>query len=215
MFVRDQMTPNPITVAPGSSILAAQRQMKDNNIRHLPVVSSAGKLVGLLTRTALEQVLPSKLTTLSVYELHYQLSKITVRDAMIRNVVTVPDDAPIEQAARLMLEKKIGGLPVMRGGLLAGIITDTDLMRTMLELLGARQSGVRLTLKVPDMEGEISKVTAAIAAQHGDIGAMGTLPSDEPLKWWVFVKVRFIDQDRLVAAIRGIPEVELLDCRED
>lgn len=215
MFVKDQMTPHPITITADSSILAAQRIMKENNVRHLPVLNKTGALVGLVTRTSLEQVRPSKLTTLSIYELSYQLDKITVRDAMVRKVVTVGEDVPIEQAARLMLEHKIGSLPVLRGERLVGIITDTDLMRTMLELLGARQPGVRLTLKVPDTAGELARVTAAIAAEHGDIGAMGTLPSDEPLKWWVVLKVRYMDRDCLVAAIKGLPEVELLDVRSE
>jgi acetoin utilization protein AcuB len=215
MFVKDQMTPHPITITADSSILAAQRIMKENNVRHLPVLNKTGALVGLVTRTSLEQVRPSKLTTLSIYELSYQLDKITVRDAMVRKVVTVGEEVPIEQAARLMLEHKIGSLPVLRGERLVGIITDTDLMRTMLELLGARQPGVRLTLKVPDTAGELARVTAAIAAEHGDIGAMGTLPSDEPLKWWVVLKVRYMDRDCLVAAIKGLPEVELLDVRSE
>ena len=215
MFVKDQMTPHPITITADSSILAAQRIMKENNVRHLPVLNKTGALVGLVTRTSLEQVRPSKLTTLSIYELSYQLDKITVRDAMVRKVVTVGEAVPIEQAARLMLEHKIGSLPVLRGERLVGIITDTDLMRTMLELLGARQPGVRLTLKVPDTAGELARVTAAIAAEHGDIGAMGTLPSDEPLKWWVVLKVRYMDRDCLVAAIKGLPEVELLDVRSE
>jgi len=215
MFVKDQMTPHPITITADSSILAAQRIMKENHVRHLPVLNKTGALVGLVTRTSLEQVRPSKLTTLSIYDLSYQLDKITVRDAMVRKVVTVGEEVPIEQAARLMLEHKIGSLPVLRGERLVGIITDTDLMRTMLELLGARQPGVRLTLKVPDTAGELARVTAAIAAEHGDIGAMGTLPSDEPLKWWVVLKVRYMDRDCLVAAIKGLPEVELLDVRSE
>src|SRR5271157_5499952 len=102
MFVKDQMSPNPITITADASIAAAQRMMKDNNIRHLPVVSATGVLLGLVTRTVLEQVQPSRLTTLSIYELSYQLEKITVRDAMIRKVTTVTEDVPIEDAAHIM-----------------------------------------------------------------------------------------------------------------
>lgn len=215
MFVRDQMSPHPFTIMPDASILAAQRLMKDNNIRHLPVVNAAGALLGLVTRTTLEEARPSKLSTLSVYELHYQLDKLKVRDVMERKVVTVTEDVPIERAARIMWENKIGCLPVMRGSRLVGIVTDHDLMRNMLDLLGAREPGVRLTLKCPDQPGQFAEITAAIAAQQGDITALGALPADEPLKWWVVAKVRYAAQEQLVEAIRALPEVELIDVRED
>jgi acetoin utilization protein AcuB len=188
--------------------------MKDNNIRHLPVISPGGALIGLLTRTTLEQVLPSKMTTLSVYELHYQLEKVTVRQAMLRQVITTTEDVPIEQAARVMWEKKIGCLPVMRGNQLVGIVTDNDLMRTMFELLGARQPGVRLTLTVPGRPGEFARVSGAIASQEGDIVGFGVLPAD-PLRWWVVAKVRFVEQARLEEVIKGLPEVELVDARTE
>lgn len=215
MFVKDLMTPHPFTITPESSILAAQRMMKENNIRHLPVISPGGALLGLLTRTTLEQVRPSKLTTLSVYELHYQLDKITVREAMVRKVVTVTEDVPIERAARTMWEQKIGCLPVVRANRLVGIVTDHDLMRNMLDLLGARQAGVRLTLQTPDRPGEIAKITTAIAATGGDITALGVLPATEPLVWWIVMKVRFAAEAELVAAVRGLSDVVLLDARVD
>lgn len=214
MFVKDLMTAHPITITPDATITRAERVMKENNIRHLPVVSPGGALIGLITRTTLEQVLPSKLTTLSVYELHYQLDKITVRQAMLRQVTTVAEDVPIEQAARTMWEKKIGCLPVLRGNTLVGIVTDIDLMRTMFDLLGARQPGVRLTLKVPGRPGEFAKVSSAIAAQQGDIIGFGVLPAD-PLNWWVVAKVRFAEQERLVAAMRELADVELVDARTE
>jgi len=215
MFVKDQMSPHPFTITPESTILAAQRMMQENKIRHLPVVNPSGGLLGLLTRTTLEEVLPSKLTTLSVYELHYQLEKIKVRDAMVRKVITVTEDLPIEQAARLMWDNKIGCLPVVRRDRLVGIVTDHDLIDNMLDLLGARQPGLRLTLTIPDEQGEIAKITSAIAAQKGDITALGMLPAEEPLRWSILVKVRYADQEQLVAAIKAISEVELIDVRSE
>lgn len=215
MFVKDLMTPHPVTITPESSITSAERVMKEHNIRHLPVVSPGGALIGLITRTTLEQVLPSKLTTLSVYELHYQLDKINVRQAMLRQVATVGEDVPIEQAARIMWEKKIGCLPVLRGNILVGIVTDNDLMRTMFDLLGARQPGVRMTFKIPGTPGGLAKITAAIAAEQGDITASGVLPTDEPLTWWVVMKVRYVPQERLVKAVQSIAGVELMDVRAE
>lgn len=215
MFVKDRMTSHPITITPDTSIAAAQRIMREQRVRHLPVVNKTGALQGLVTRTTLEQVRPSKLTTLSIYELTYQLDKITVRDAMVRKVITVPEDVPVERAAQIMLEHKIGGLPVLRGDRLIGIITDTDLMITMLDLLGARHTGLRITLTIPDAEGELARLTAAIAAEHGDIVALGTVQADEPLKWLVVAKVRFVEQDCLAAAIQKLPGIELVDIRND
>jgi acetoin utilization protein AcuB len=172
-------------------------------------------LIGLITRTTLEQVLPSKLTTLSVYELHYQLDKINVRQAMLRQVITVGEDVPIEQAARMMWEKKIGCLPVMRGNVLVGIVTDIDLMRTMFDLLGARQPGVRMTFRLPGTPGTLAKITAAIAAEQGDITALGVLPTDEPLTWWCVTKVRFVDKERLIKAVQAVEGVEMVDARAE
>lgn len=215
MFVMDLMTSHPVTITPEASISSAERVMRENDIRHLPVVSPGGALIGLITRTTLEEVLPSKLTTLSVYELHYQLDKISVRQAMLRQVITVVEDMPIEQAARMMWEKKIGCLPVLRGNVLAGIVTDIDLMRTMFDLLGARQPGVRMTLKIVDKPGVLAKITAAIAAEHGDITAFGEMPSDEPLTWWVLAKVRFAEKERLIKAVEAIDDVRILDVRTD
>lgn len=215
MFVKDQMSPHPYTTTPDSSILAAQRLMKENNIRHLPVINPAGELLGLLTRTTLEEVLPSKLSTLSVYELHYQLDKIKVRDAMVRQVITTTEDVPIERAARIMWENKIGCLPVMRGKRLVGIVTDHDLIDHMLDLLGAREPGVRLTIQNPGEPGEIAKITTAIANAGGDITALGVRPAPEPLAWWMLIKVRYADKDALVEAIKALPGIEVLDARVD
>lgn len=215
MFVKDQMSPHPFTTTPDSSILAAQRLMKENNIRHLPVTNPAGELLGLVTRTTLEEVLPSKLSTLSVFELQYQLDKIKVREAMLRQVITTTEDVPIERAARIMWENKIGCLPVMRGKRLVGIVTDHDLIDHMLDLLGAREPGVRLTLKSPDQPGEIAKITSAIAQAGGDITALGVRPAPEPLAWWMLLKVRYADVDSLVSAIKELPGIEVLDVRTD
>jgi len=214
MLVYSEMTAHPITITPDRSVFEAQQLMKEHNIRHLPVVTAKGALVGLVTRSSLDAALPARLTTLSIWELNYQLNQIKVSQAMVRDLVTVPENMPIEQAARVMFEKKVGSLMVVRGDRLVGIITDIDLMRVLSELLGVRQPGVRLTLKVPDTEGQLSKITAAVAEINGYIGALGTYPSDEALKWWVILKVRFVDKDALVKVLSRTPEIEILDVRE-
>jgi acetoin utilization protein AcuB len=187
--------------------------MKENSIRHLPIVRQDGALVGLVTRETLMEAMPSSVTTLSVWEMNYALNKVKVRDVMVRDVITVEENISIEKAARVMAENKIGCLLVMRNGSLVGIITDTDMLSTLMELMGARQAGVRLTLQAPDVPGALARITAAIAGQGGDIASCGTYPAEEPLKFNVVLKIRHVPQDSLVARLRELEDVEVLDVR--
>jgi len=215
MFVKNEMSTHPITITSDRPIYEAKQIMKENGVRHLPVVTPKGELVGLITRTTLNEALPSTLTTLSVWEINYELNKIKVHEAMLRRVHTTTEDVPIEKAARIMLEQRIGSLPVLRGKKLVGIITDIDLMRIMMELLGAREPGVRITMLMPDEEGQLSKVVKVIADKSGYIGALGTYPADDPLKWWLVTKVRHVEKDDIVAALDALDEIEVIDARED
>lgn len=213
MLVRERMTLHPLTMEPTASITEVHRYMKENNIRHLPIVDKRNRLVGLVTRETLLQAMPSSVTTLSIWEMNYAMNKIQVRDVMVKDVITVEEDVSIEKAARTMAENKIGCLPVMRGEALVGIVTDTDMLSTLMELMGARQAGVRLTLQVPDAPGELAKVTAAIAAQGGDIAACGTYSAEEALKANIVLKVRHVQQNDLVASLRELEGAEVLDVR--
>jgi acetoin utilization protein AcuB len=213
MLVKERMTLHPLTVEPTVSITDAHRYMKENNIRHLPIVRKNGRLVGLVTRETLMRAMPSSVTTLSIWEMNYALNRVRVRDVMLRHVITTEEDVAIEKAARVMIENRIGCLPVMRGHTLVGIITDTDMLATLIELMGARQPGVRVTLQVPDERGELAKITTTIAEQGGDIIAGGTYPAEEPLKANITLKVRHVSQDELVASLHELAGVELLDVR--
>jgi acetoin utilization protein AcuB len=213
MLVKERMTLHPLTMEPTASITEVHRYMRENNIRHLPIVDKRNRLAGLVTRETLLQAMPSSVTTLSIWEMNYALNKLKVRDVMVKDVVTVEEDMSIEKAARIMAENKIGCLPVMRGEALVGIVTDTDMLSTLMELMGARQAGVRVTLQVPDAPGELAKVTAAIAEQGGDIAACGTYPAEEALKANIVLKVRHVPQDDLIASLRELEGVEVLDVR--
>ncbi len=213
MLIKERMTLHPLTMEPMASITEAHRYMKENNIRHLPIVRKDGRLMGLITRETLMKAMPSSVTTLSVWEMNYALSKVKARDVMVRDVITVEEDVAIEKAARIMAENKIGCLPVMRNGSLAGIITDTDMLSTLMELMGARQAGVRLTVQAPDAPGTLAKITAVIAEMGGDIASCGTYPAEEPLKFNVVLKIRHAPQDDLVASLRALEGVEVLDVR--
>lgn len=213
MLVKERMTPHPLTMEPTASITEVNRYMRENNIRHLPIVDKRNRLTGLVTRETLLKAMPSSVTTLSIWEMNYALNKLQVRDVMVKDVITVEEDMSIEKAARIMAENKIGCLPVMRGHSLVGIVTDTDMLSTLMELMGARQAGVRVTLRVPSTPGELAKVTAAIAQQGGDIMACGTYPAEEPLKANITLKVKQVQQDDLVASLRELEGVEVLDVR--
>lgn len=176
MRVRDRMTPNPITVEPTTPVAEALRVMEGRKIRRLPVLRD-GRLVGIVTLLDLMRVSASPATTLSVYELRYLLDKLTVKEAMTRRVITVPPDAPIEQAALLMREHKIGGLPVVDGEQLVGIITETDIFDAFVDLLGMRKPGVRLEVDCADRPGTLARIASTIAARGLNIHSVVTTPA--------------------------------------
>lgn len=214
MLVKDRMSVHPLTISEDESIYGAHRYMEDQKVRHLPVVNREGKMVGVVTEDDLLKAEPSGVTLLSVWEINSLLNKVRVKDVMVRDVITTIEDAPIEEAAHLMLEHKIGCLPVMRNGKLVGIITESDIFRTFMELFSARQKGLRITLEIPDKEGQLAKVAQAIADQGGYISACGTFMSEDPTKWGLVLKVRNADRDPLTAALAQIEGERTLDVRE-
>ncbi len=145
MLVGERMSHPVIYISPDVPINEALNLMRNEHIRRLPVIKD-GTLVGIVTDKDLLNASPSPVTSLSIWELNYLLSKITVKDVMTREVLTVTEDTPIETAARIMADNKIGGLPVMRDDKVVGILTETDLFKIFLELMGAREKGVRVRL---------------------------------------------------------------------
>lgn len=129
-LVRDWMTPDPITIKPKATLPEAHRIMKEKKIRRLPVVDN-GKIMGILTLGDVREAGPSDATSLSVFELNYLLAQLTVDKIMTRNPKTIGSDASFFEAARMMLEYKIGGLPVVDNGKLVGVITESDIFREM------------------------------------------------------------------------------------
>ena len=132
MRVRELMTGAPITVRPDTPVFDARRQMMDERIRHLLVVES-DRLVGIVTDRDIRLNLPSQATSLSVWEVNYLLARLTVDQIMSRGVITVGPDREAREAAQLMLEHKIGALPVVDAGRLIGIVTETDVLRAFVQ----------------------------------------------------------------------------------
>ncbi|NLY56242.1 MAG: CBS domain-containing protein [Firmicutes bacterium] len=161
MFVKDKMTKNVITVSPTTNVLDALELMRKHKIRRLPVLDGT-KLVGIVTEMDLIRVSPSPATSLSVYELNYLLAKMTVKEAMTTNPIVVSPDATLEEAALLMRENQIGGLPVVHEGELVGIITETNIFDAFIESMGLRRAGIRVALEVEDHPGVLAELTGLI-----------------------------------------------------
>jgi len=213
MLVGERMTRHPITVREDEKVEDALNLMRKKKVRRLPVLDAKGKLVGIVSEKDLLYASPSPATTLSVYEMHYLLSKLALKEVMTRDVITVTEFAPIEEAARVMVDSKIGGLPVMRGDTLVGIITETDLFKVFLELLGAREKGVRLTVLVPEQKGVLAEMTRTVAETGGNIVALGTFLGDDPTNRLITCKVSGVDKGTLLKALEPIA-MEVFDARE-
>ena len=132
MKVQACMTAQPTSVDPGASISEAARLMKQGRFRRLPVVDR-GHVVGIVTDRDIRQAMPSDATSLSIWEIHSLIAKIQVREVMTKNPVVVSPEQPLAEAAKLMLERKIGGLPVVQDGRLVGVVTATDVLRAFVQ----------------------------------------------------------------------------------
>ena len=212
MLVASRMTRDPITVTNKTPIDEALKVMRDKKIRRLPVVDEKGKLVGIVAEKDILYASTSPATSLSIHEIHYLVSKLTVAEIMTRNVFTVTDDTPLEEAARVMADNRIGALPVLHDGALVGIITETDIFKAFLELLGAREPGVRITMKVPEGQGMLPLCTETISKLGGRVLALVTWGGDEPGDRIVTIRVSGVDQKKLTDGIAKLG-VEFLDVR--
>lgn len=217
MLVRDYMTRHPLLADPEMSAVDAQRYMVEANIRRLPVVGDGKRLLGLVTRQSL-LVDPGRLGSLNMWELAGYLARLTLKDVMIKakDVVTIGSDITIEEAAHIMIEKKVGCLPVLEDDVVVGIITETDLLAQLMEMMATRICGVRATVRMAnDKPGELAKLVAAISVQGWGIRALGgrVAPKD-PDKWDAVIKIEGITKEQMVAALSRLEGQEIVDLRE-
>ena len=213
MLIRERMSASPVTIAADTPITEALRIMRQSEVRRLPVLEPSGRLVGIVSEKDLLYASPSPATSLSIYEMQYMLSRLLVSELMTKDVITIGPNTPVEEAARIMADHKIGGLPVMEGDRLVGIITETDLFTVLLEMLGAREKGLRLTLEIPERKGEMARITTAISEMGGNILALGTFLGDDPTTAIVTVKVEDVPADELAAVMQELG-LEIEDIRE-
>ena len=211
MLVGERMSRPVISTHPEMPVVDALALMKRERIRRMPVVTN-GKLVGIVSDIDLLNASPSQATSLSVWELNYLVSKITIKDVMTKKVLTINEDTPIEEAARIMADNKIGGLPVMREREIVGMITETDLFKIFLELMGARESGVRVTALIPEQKGQLARLTEAIANAGGNFLAFGVFTGDSPSNRLLTFKVDLLNETQVTTIIEPFV-VKLIDIR--
>ncbi|BBB90604.1 MAG TPA: CBS and ACT domain-containing protein [Methylomusa anaerophila] len=179
MNVAKRMTPNPATIVSTMTIIDALQLMRDRKIRRLPVVDN-GKLVGIVTDRDLREISASPATSLSIFELNYLLSKMQVKEIMAKNVVTISPEATVEEAALQMYNHKIGGLVVLdSGGKVIGIITETDIFKTFVDVMGLPQGKTRLAIVVPDRLGVIHDISGVFKELGISIGSFASYPTED------------------------------------
>ena len=214
MFVHDRMSSPAVTVRDSASFQDALKLMRERQFRRLPVVDGHGELVGIVSERDLLYASPSQATSLSIWEVHYLLSKLQVRKVMTADVITTTPDTPIEDAAQLMVAHKIGGLPVVdEDDGLVGVITETDIFCTFVEMFAGGQQGVRLTLEVPEEKGVLLELCRTILDVGGNIMSVGSFAGSDAGTRGLVVKVREVDGENLVRAFDELGE-HLLDARE-
>jgi len=206
MLVKDRMTRNPVTITPDTSFPEAFRMIREKRIRHLPVVDEQGKLIGIVAQTDLLHASPSIATPFNVFEMSYLLANLHVREVMSSPPITAPEDTPLEEVARVMVEKKIGCLPVMRDGTLVGMITETDIFETFVEVLGGREASLRVTALVPDVRGELARVAGVIARLGGNICSVARFKGEDPEHCYLTFRLEGVDEEKLISALEA--EVE-------
>lgn len=157
MYVRNRMTKDPYTITSDASISDAVALMKEKKLKRVPVVDG-DKVLGVLTQGDIQKVSPTQATSLSIFEINYLLSKLTVKDAMSKKLITIEADSLLEKAAVIMRENRIGTLPVVEDGKLVGIITESDIFEAFIHILGIKDKGSRITVEAEDVIGVIAEI---------------------------------------------------------
>jgi acetoin utilization protein AcuB len=196
------MTPNPITITTDTTLKDALELIRSHPFRHLPVMDEEGKLVGIVTEKSLVYASPSPDLSLSVFEIDYLLSRTSVGQIIQGEVVTVSPDLPIEEAARVMVDHRIGCLPVVEDGELVGIISDTDIFRVFVEGLGGGHPSLRITVIIPERVGSLAQIADCIARIGGNIHSLGTFWGDQPEDRIIAFRVERVDRDTLIQALQ-------------
>lgn len=206
MKIKYWMTKEPITVTPNTLAIDAQKIMKENKIRRLPVVEK-GKLVGMVTFRNLMEAAPSSATSLSIYELNYLIMKMKVKDLMKKNVITVSPEDTVVDAIALGMKHDIGGFPVMDDkGELVGIVTETQISRAMMQLFGTNVKEEIIHLENVDLQaGTFGRIVAEAEKTGGTIISMFSVPkrNTDLMRLYLRIKPDNHMKEKVIAGLKS------------
>lgn len=202
MIVAKRMMRTPVFLDEDDSMKTAMDTLKDREIRHLPVLKGGAKLVGILTETDIKQASPSTATALEIREVYYLLDKIKVKQIMTKRPYTISPAAPIEEAAMVMRDKKIGCLPVMEEGRLVGILTETDILDAFIESMGVRGPGHRIELVLPTMGRGLFEVLKLLQDFDANVVSLATTSHDDPERKVLILRIETKSYKVLKTALR-------------
>ena len=188
MRIRDIMSTNVVAVDEKTSIHDARKIMEAHRIRRLPVIKK-DKLVGLVTKHMLLEASPSPATSLSIHELHYLLSKMTIKDIMVKKPYTISPDMPIEEAMQLGQEMGYGAFPVVEDGALVGVVTESDIVRIMTRVLGVREKANRIDIKASKEFGNLKRILEILDRNKTILLSMMTVPPEDEDDWVIVLRL--------------------------
>ena len=193
MPVKNWMTTDVVSVGPETSLLKVGKLMKDHHIRRVPVVDEQGMVVGIISDRDVRDASPSKATTLDMYEMHYLLAELKAKNIMTPKPITVKPGDTVEQAALIMLDHKVGGLPVVDdAGKLAGIISDHDVFKALVDITGARMGGLQFAVELPDQPGTARPLFDLLRAHNARLLSVLTVANPDGNRH-LFIRVRDLE----------------------
>jgi acetoin utilization protein AcuB len=202
MIVAKRMMRNPVFVDENDSMKKAMDLLKEREIRHLPVLKDGEKLVGIVTERDIKQASPSPATALEIREIYYLLDKVKVKQIMTRRPYTVSSNAPIEEAALIMREKKIGCLPVVEEGRLVGILTETDILDAFIDSMGVSGPGYRMELALPNRPGMLFEILKLMRDFDANVVSVATAPHDDQGKKILILRIESKNYKVLKSAVK-------------
>jgi acetoin utilization protein AcuB len=209
MQVHECMIVDPITVSPKTTCAEAFRLLRTENLPALPVVDNAGKLVGIVTETDLLDVAP--VIVRRIHTIGPLSGPLTIEAAMNRRVITVLECCPLEDAARILVDNKAHSLLVMRENQVVGIVTQIEILRTIMEAFGGRSEGLRITIRLSEDNGELGAITDGIIHLGGRLINLSTFWGAEPVNRIITLKVQGVKRDDMLLMLERTIGVQVID----